>query len=578
MYNLEQIFSSLSAECIIVQTPQELDSIMKKLRSSTQVAIHIETTGQDFFLDVITAIWLATDVNEPVILIQLDILPANVKNRLRWLFGSKSIDKIFLNAVSACIFLGNNRFRAINGSKFDVLTAYNLLNSSHPKRDFGLTDLAEIYLSNHYETFFSEIEINSGDAKDFNEIAKCINMLFPLKEKLMDKLNTNGLLDTFELDSACIDVACNLNMTGIMPNYRGLRRDLKEIEGERCRYKKEAQFFFTGKFNIDGRKTLKQDLNNHPKIIAKDLIFSDTKRETLESIAHKLPGIQSILDYRAAKHKSKAITRVLESVNRETRRVHSLYSPLVTANGAFSCVSPALTSIYTSDEFNKFFDAEEGKTLIVGKYHELKLRIIARLCSDNNMINVYKNKSEFIKHTAAIFYDKRSYKVTKPEMEFAGAMVYKFIFGNNATVLSDRELYFKNEFCEKYNELFQWKERLIESNTSAIRSIGGRIREWNSNRMSQKGILNAIVQGTVVDITKRALWKFSEKLYGEDTKVVGFLKNDILVEVNNEDIDLVTEDLSRAMGDAGKFYLNDVPVKVNIEIQNSLKHRFSRFR
>ncbi|MDA3917767.1 MAG: DNA polymerase [Deltaproteobacteria bacterium] len=578
MYNLEQVFNSLSSECIIVQTPQELDSILKKIRSSTEVAIHIETTGHDFFSDGITAIWIATAINEPVILIQVDILPSNVRNRLQRLFGSASIDKIFFNAVSACTFIANNRFRAINGSKFDLLTAHNLLNSSHPKRDFGLTDLVEIYLGNRYESLFSEIGTDSRDVKDLNEMARCINMLLPLKEKLIDELDMNGLRDTFELESGCIDVACNLNMAGIMPNYRALRRDLKEIEKERHRYKKEAEFFFAEDLNIDGTTTLKQGLNNHPKIIAKDLVFSDTKRATLESIAHKLPGIQSILDYRAAKHKSNAITRVLESVNRETRRVHSLYNPLITATNGFSCVSPDLESIYISEDFSEYFDAEEGKTLIMGKYHELKLRIIAGLCSDSHMIDIYKNKSEFIKHTASTFYDKRPYKVTKLEMEFAGAMVYKFIFGNDSTELSDRELYFKNEFFDRYNELFQWKEKLIESDTNDIRSIGGRLKKWNRDYNSKRGILNAIVQGTVMDITKRALWKFFEKLDGEYAKVVGFLKNDILVEVNNEDIDLVKDDLSRAMVNAGKFYLNDVPVKVNIEVQNSWKHKFLSFR
>lgn len=577
MFNLEQQLHNVSSDYILVQTPDEIKDLTDKLRSSNQIAVHIETTGQDFFSDRISDLWIATSADEPVILIQLDFLPAYIRGKLRSIFRSTSIDKIFINAANACTFLNNNRL-PVKGFKFDILTVHNILSSGQLKKEFGLAEYAEIYLGECDEDSFSEVDTGAGDERNFNGVAKCLNALFPLRTKLTDIVNTNGLLDTLELESACIDVVCQLNTTGIRLNYRELRRDLKELEKERCKCKKVAQYFLTENFNIDGRTALKNDLNRHPKTIEKKIKIDDTKKKTLQSIAHKLPGIQSILDYRSAKNKAGAISRVLDSVRSETGRVHFLYNPLSGVNSAFSCISQSLKSLYSSDEFTRCLQPEEGRVLIKGRYPDLQFRIIAELCSDDNMIDVHKGRYDFIQDTAFSFFGRRT-RISKAEMSFVRSMVYKFIFGNDATVLSDRELYFKNEFFEEYKDLLKWKEDFKGADDNiVVRSRGGRIKEWNEHNPSQNNILNATIQATFVDITKRSLWQLSKKLHDEYGKIVGFLRNDILVEADKEYIDLVTDYVSEAMVEAGKFYLHDVPVKVDICNSNFLKYRLARYR
>lgn len=577
MINLEQQLNDVSSDYILVQTPDEFGDLTDKIRSSSQIAVHIETTGQDFFSDQVTDLWIGTAVDEPVILIQLDFLPAYIRGKLWSIFRSTSIDKIFLNAVSACTFLNNNRL-PVEGFKFDILTVHNILNSGQLKKDFGLIDLAETYLGRGDENLLSEVEINnSGDARDFNRVAAYLNSLFPLREKLTDTLNINGLLDTLELESACIDVACQLNTTGIRLNYGELRKDFSEIEKERCRCKKEAEYFLTDNFNIDGTTTLKHDLNRHPKTIEKNIKIDDTKKETLKSIAPKLHGVQSILNYRSAKNQSRTISRILNSIRSETGRVHFLYNPLSGVNSSFSCTSQSLKSIYSSEKFTHCFQPEEGRVIIKGHYPDLKLRIIAELCSDDNMIEAHKGGYDFIQRTAFSFFGRRT-RISKAEMNFIGSMVYKFIFGNDATVFSDRELYFKKEFFDEYKDLLKWKENIGTGDNTVVRSRGGRIKEWNDYNPSQNKILNATIQATFVDITKRALWQISKKLHDEYGKIIGFLRNDILVEADKEYIDLATDYLSESMVEAGKFYLHEVPVKVDICNSNFLKYRLARFR
>ena len=567
MYSIQNNEDILSMEYSRIQSLNDIAALIKKAKISNLAAVYVETTGPDPFLDEISSIWISTGAHEPVAIIQMDQVPRMISRKLKGIFASRSIEKIFFNAVKVYPFLVREGF-IISGAKFDALTAHNILNFGFSIKKFGIDELIRIYLDEYYDDLPSfEADLRPDDY--LNTLAACVNLLFPLREVLMNNLSTAKLNQTAELEFGCIDAACKLNLTGIKIDKNYLRRIRRQLERECCRCRDEAQPYFPEDFNIDGRSTLMQELNNHPTVQRENFVFENTKRETLELATERFPFIRSISEYRSTKHKLNIISSMLDSIKRETGRVHALYTPLLNLDGGFSCMAPPLKWVYPSQELREGLIADGNNILITGGYRHLWLRVVAQLSGDGKIIEKEKKNVDFVKDTASIFFGKHSCKISQKEIDFMESLIKKFIFGNIESDLSKQELDFKIKFFNRYQKLFKWKDTLIRSEGDVNRTLGGRVRQWDKTSVFRKGLLTSVIQGSVSDVSKRALWNFSEKRYLPQAYLVGFLNNNILVETDKESADYIVEELSASLKEAYRFYLHDVPVKINVRIQST---------
>jgi len=82
-------------------------------------------------------------------------------------------------------------------------------------------------------------------------------------------------------------------------------------------------------------------------------------------------------------------------------------------------------------------------------------------------------------------------------------------------------------------------------------------------------LLNTPVQGTSADITKKALCLLQERIQGTGIRIIGCIHDEIIIEAPIAEADKTAEILMESMIEAGKVYLKDVPIEVDISIADN---------
>jgi len=124
----------------------------------------------------------------------------------------------------------------------------------------------------------------------------------------------------------------------------------------------------------------------------------------------------------------------------------------------------------------------------------------------------------------------------------------------------------KSGLSAEFRGLHQWSLDQAAMTHPITRTIGGRIRQWKGKRVSPNELLNTPIQGTAADIIKRALWILSGRLAELDALLVGCIHDEIILEVDENNAGYVSDELIRIMKKAGEWYLEYVPVTVDVTI------------
>jgi len=77
-------------------------------------------------------------------------------------------------------------------------------------------------------------------------------------------------------------------------------------------------------------------------------------------------------------------------------------------------------------------------------------------------------------------------------------------------------------------------------------------------------LLNTPIQGTSADITKKALCILHDRSQGSGIKIIGCIHDEIIIEAPVAETEIAAQILRESMIDAGKMYLKDVPVLVDV--------------
>ena len=124
---------------------------------------------------------------------------------------------------------------------------------------------------------------------------------------------------------------------------------------------------------------------------------------------------------------------------------------------------------------------------------------------------------------------------------------------------------FRSMFFQSYPGIAAW-HRSMSSNTSVeAKTLSGRKRQWQSAAKITE-LLNTPVQGTVADITKKALSLLPQRLAGTRARIIGTVHDEIILEVPEEMAEDSAAILEDTMIEAGKAYLSRVPVEVEVAI------------
>ncbi|HYX30324.1 MAG TPA: DNA polymerase, partial [Pyrinomonadaceae bacterium] len=566
------------------------------LTTRQAIGLDTETTDLDPYTSRLRLIQLATP--DQVYIIDLNkFADANAKDSealapLRRLLTSPRPIKIAHNAKFDAKFLKHNLGVDIVGL-FDTLLASQLVSAGDIEERHGLNAIAARYLNEDVDKSerLSNWEFELSEAQ-LQYAARDAAVLIPLREKLIERIKSLGLIQCAQLEFECVMPVVDLELAGffmekqrwleqlgIVEERRGeLANELQEMLGEGVA---QASLFGPPRANInlDSQQQVTEALTRLGIPLP-----DSTRNWKLQPLAAQYPVVAKLLEYRTMQ---KALTsygqNMIDFINPKTGRLHADFRQIGAPTGRFACTNPNIQQVPHAFEYRRcFMGHPESRRLVIADYSQIELRILAEFSGDEAFINAFRSGADLHKATAAQVFGVSIDQVTKEQRDFAKRLNFGVVYGIGAQRfsmmtglgVSDAENVLRRYFAT-YKQLDNY---LRESANRAVndkeaRTGSGRLVKFNydaSDRqqisMTQRNGKNAPIQGTSADILKRALRMLNDELRTTSAKIVNIIHDEIVVEVDDGEAEAVAKTVENAMVAAGQEFLEIVPVKVESQI------------
>lgn len=546
----------------LVQTKEEKQELIAKLKNATLLCFDTETTGLDPHRDDILGLAFAVEKSKACYV----PLPPDRGLAIEYL---KDFEEVF--ADDSKIFIGQNiKFDAtllkwykinVGGKWFDTMIAHYLC---EPDQRHKLDILAENYLD--YKMVPIEDLIGKGknqlNMKDIpiekvkeyaGEDADITLQLFDIMKQ---KLRENELEELYwKIEAPLIKILRDIECEGVKINSEFLHQYSKELEKMILDTEKQIYEIAGVRFNIASPKQVGEVLFDKLKIPYRWKKTGQgqysTDVEKLTELENEHIVVKKILEHRKySKLKSTYVDALPEMVNPNTGRIHSNFNQARAATGRLSSENPNLQNIPIRDEAGReirkaFIPRDENHILLAADYSQIELRLIAEISKDEVMLEAFQSGNDFHRATAAKVYNVSLNDVTSEQRRNAKTVNFSIIYGAGATNLS-RQLNISRteakELIDNYFKQFQGLKRYMEETVDFARKHGyvttllGRkrvLRDINSRNSlaasnSERMAINTPIQGTAADMIKLAMIG----IHGEFERL-GF-KSKMILQVHDE--------------------------------------------
>jgi len=196
-------------------------------------------------------------------------------------------------------------------------------------------------------------------------------------------------------------------------------------------------------------------------------------------------------------------------------------------------------------------------------------------------LEAYRTGQDLHSRTAAEIFNVPLAQVNKDQRHIAKTINFGLCYGMSSKRLSE-SLNISDEqaatFIRRYFSAYpQVKHTLDQLGTNAVKvhyseTIGGRKRyypvagSFSAQKEFEREGRNTPIQGTCVDILKKAILYLSMSLKDYDAKIVNLIHDEIVIEVKEEQVDEVKEIVCQDMVKAGQYFIKSIPVDVEIHI------------
>lgn len=400
------------------------------------------------------------------------------------------------------------------------------------------------------------------------------------EKQKQEKINENKVLQ--EIEIPLLEVLKDMEITWVK-----IQRDkLKEIgimlENETQRLEKEIYHLAGEDFNISSPKQVGE-------ILFSKLWLQATKKtktgfsvdsDVLQSLAHKFPIAQNIIDFR---HYKKLLSTYVEWLIKELDEndiIHTNYNQTVTTTGRLSSTNPNLQNIpiweWIAGEIRTaFIPYKEEDFILAFDYSQVEVRILALMSGDENLISAFQNGIDIHYNTAKFIFGKENISVY--ERKIAKTVNFWVIYGISPFWLSemlgisrsDAKNYI-DKFYENYPKVSNFFDAIIKSceENGYVETIFWRKRYINGindkNRIikqsAEREAINMPIQGTSADVIKIAMIQIHNFLKE------GNYKTKLIMQVHDELVfDLVSEEKEKIIPEIQKIMENILPNK-NIKL------------
>ena len=417
----------------------------------------------------------------------------------------------------------------------------------------------------------------------------CLRIFLALKEELfISKLNS-----VYErIERPLINVIANMEKEGILIDKGTLNALSVEFQDKLTLIQKKIYELCGEEFNIASPKQLGEILFeklNLPQDKKSKTGNYSTSISVLEGLSTKGFEIADlIIEWRTlSKLKSTYTDALQESINKQTKRVHTSYSMASASTGRLASTNPNLQNIpiRTSDgrRIREAFIAKDGYKLISADYSQIELRLMAHAANETEMIKAFNENVDIHSQTASKVFGIPIEDLDSEIRRSAKAINFGIIYGISAFGLSKQLSCSQSEaknFIESYFDQFpkikSYMDAMIENAKMKgyVETFFGRripIKGINSKNFQERSFaerqsINAPIQGSAADIIKRAMIKihnvFQEK--NIESKMLLQVHDELVFECPKDEINTVSNLIKKEMEQANLplFPLN-IPIVVD---------------
>ncbi len=582
----------------LITEPEALKAACEKLSGEEFLGFDTETTELDPFEGKIRLVQFSGTDQTVVI----DLKPferiGSLKTiaelqPLRDLISAKRPIKIAHNAKFDAKWVGHH-LNAELGGTFDTFLASTLISAGERERRHGLADVANFFLGIEVDKSeqVSDWEKDELSQSQIQYAAKDAALMIPLREKLVERLLSDELINVAKLEFECVVPIAQMELNGVFLDAELWKEQLERVKTEQNEVSLELQsmlaagvsqasLFGAPEINLDSHSQVTDALINLGIPVPET-----TRGWELEPLADKYPVIEKLLQYRSvAKSATSFGENILEFISPETGRIHPDFRQIGAPTGRFSCSKPNVQQIPHQVEYRRCFRAPDGKKLVIADYSQIELRILAEFSKDENFINAFKSGMDFHAAAAAQVFNVEPEAVTAEQRSFAKRLNFGVVYGIGAQrfaqmsgVTTHQAENILRKYFSTHRGLDQW---LREAADKAIgegmaRTASGRLAKFRFEQGDREQIAstkrygkNLPIQGTSADILKRSLRLIHDAIAGTSAKLVNIVHDEVIVECDAAEAEMTAERVENSMLEAAREYLKQVPVTVDVEISNA---------
>ena len=544
-----ETLDSLHCKYYLIDSEDKRSDLVQKLLTSEILSLDTETTGTEPMEAELVGMSFSITENEafyvPVPSEWSEAL--KIVNEFRPVFENEKSLKVGQNIKYDMIVLQNYGVE-VKGALFDTMIAHYVL---QPELRHGMDYLAEIYL--HYQTIpIDELIGPKGkNQKNMRDLApeevyryacEDADVTLKLKKVLEKELKENDAEALFyEIEMPLVPVLVTIERNGVLLDTKALKASSAHFSAQLENIEKEIYALAGETFNIASPKQVGEVLFDKLKIVEKAKKTKTgqyvTSEEVLESLRHKHPVVEKILEHRGLKKLlGTYIDALPQLINPRTGRVHTSFNQTVTATGRLSSSNPNLQNIPIRDEngkeIRKAFIPDEGCLFFSADYSQIELRIMAHLSEDQNMIDAFRSNHDIHAATAAKIYKKEIEEVDADMRRKAKTANFGIIYGISVFGLAERMNVDRKEakeliegYFETYPEVKAYMDKSVKvaQEKGYVETIFHRKRflpDINSRNAvvrgyAERNAINAPIQGSAADIIKVAMIRIHQRFLKE---------------------------------------------------------------
>jgi len=609
----------------LIQTVNELHSLVKKLSIAERFCFDLETTSLDPRSCDILGIAFATTPHEGHF---IDTSPESslstqmVLDKLGVVFQSKQEKSGHNLKFDLSVLLAHNC--RVSGPFFDTMLVHAIVS---PDQRHGMDLISEsllgytpVKLENltqnevQAEGDLFGLENEAADtpekpAKKRGKKKQLKMSLIPVSElaeyaaedaditlQIADKLQPaleecNQISIYQDIEAPLLPVLTAMENEGIAMDVMALKEIGNTLAKRISNLSQEITTAAGRDFNLNSPKQLGEILFGEMQLVEKPKKTKTgqykTDEQTLASLALKHPIIANILNYReASKLKSTYVDALPSHVSARTGRVHTHFHQLLTSTGRLASSDPNLQNIPVRSEAGReirkaFVPRDADHTLLAADYSQVELRVMAALSGDESMIQAIKEELDIHSATAAKVFSTSIDEVTSEMRRSAKMVNFGIIYGISAFGLSQRLGIGRTEakeiidtYFKQYPGIKDYMDNTIESATKNgyVTTLTGR-KCWIRNIDSKNGTIrsgaeraaiNAPVQGSAADMIKIAMIQVDELLTQEkaNTKLILQVHDELLFDLHLSEQESLTPKIISEM-ETAMALPHSIPCKVD---------------